>query len=121
MASDRSPKRYQLAVGDFAAFLQTAKHEAWPEEHPERPNSYRLALGHDAIELGFVEYRILLFLASKPYHAFSRANIAAAVSSGKNPVEEETIDQHVASLIDQLGVFHHYVQAVPYIGYRFKA
>jgi hypothetical protein len=31
------------------------------------------------------------------------------------------VDQHVASLLDQLGAFHDYVQAVPYIGYRFKA
>lgn len=37
-------------------------------------------------------------------------------STGDHPVEEETVDWHVASLLDQLGVFHDYVQAVPCIG-----
>jgi DNA-binding response OmpR family regulator len=63
----------------------------------------------------------LLFLASKPYHAFTRRNIADAVSTDQNPVVEDSVDQHIASLLDQLGAFHDYVQSVPYIGYRFKA
>ena|SRR5689334_11923717 len=120
MAVEKSSKRHELAIRDFASFLRAAKHEKWPKDHPERSNTYRLALGHEAIELGIVEFRILLFLASKPYHAFSRANIAAAVSSEENPVDEGMVDRHVASLLDQLGAFHDYVQAVPYIGYRFK-
>jgi DNA-binding response OmpR family regulator len=121
MANEQSSKRYELAVGDFAAFLQTAKHETPPKDQPDQPNSYRLALGKDAIELGSVEFRILLFLASKPYHAFTRATIATAISTEENPVEAEMVDRHVASLLDQLGVFHDFVQAVPHIGYRFKA
>jgi DNA-binding response OmpR family regulator len=68
-----------------------------------------------------MEFRILLFLASRPYHAFSRRSIADAVSAEQDPVEEESIGRHIASLLDQLGVFHDYVQSVPYIGYRFKA
>jgi DNA-binding response OmpR family regulator len=121
MADESSSKRYELAVREFTAFLQTAKHEIWPEDHSERPHSYRLALGNEAIELGIIEFRILLLLASKPYHAFSRANIVAAVSSEEKPVEEDMVDRHVASLLEQLGAFHDYVQAVPHIGYRFKA
>jgi DNA-binding winged helix-turn-helix (wHTH) protein len=34
---------------------------------------------------------------------------------------EEDIDQHIASLRNQLGFFHDFVQTVPYVGYRFKA
>jgi len=62
-----------------------------------------------------------LFLASKPYHAFTRRSIAEAVRSEQFPVEEVTVEQFVTTLRDQLGPFHDYVQAVPYIGYRFKA
>jgi DNA-binding response OmpR family regulator len=91
------------------------------EDPTEGPTSYRLALGHETIHLGIVEFRILLFLASRPYHAFTRRCIADAVSSDGNPVQEDTVDQHVASLLNELGVFHDYVQSVPYIGYRFKA
>jgi hypothetical protein len=42
------------------------------------------------------------------------------VSTQRHPVQEDTVDAHVDSLIDQLGVFHDYIQAVPYVGYRFK-
>jgi DNA-binding response OmpR family regulator len=59
-------------------------------------------------------------LAGRPYHAFTRRSIAQAVSTNRYPVEEESVDAHIASLIDQLGAFHDYVQAVPYVGYRFK-
>src|SRR5689334_1231471 len=112
MAGEDSSKRYELAASEFAALLQASKHETWPEDRSERPRSYRFAIGHDAIELGIIEFRILLFLASKPYHAFSRASIAAAVSSEEKPIEEDTVDRHVAILLDQLGAFHDYVQAV---------
>jgi len=113
----------ELTITDLPAFLQEAARQTWPvhESHARRFSSYRLALGRETIQLGLVEFRILLFLASKPYHAFTRRSIAGAVSSEDHPVLEETVDRHVASLLDQLGAFHDYVQAVPYIGYRFKA
>ena len=60
-------------------------------------------------------------MASWPYHPFTRHAIAAAVATDHDPVTEETIDEHIAALRDQLGVFYDYVQTVPYIGYRFKA
>jgi DNA-binding response OmpR family regulator len=79
-----------------------------------------LALGREPIQLGIVECRILLYLAGRPYYAFTRRNIADAVSTERHPVREDTVDTHVDSLIDQLGEFHDYIQAVPYVGYRFK-
>ena len=113
----------ELTITDLATLVQEASRQSWPvqEDLSERPASYRLALGREPIHLGIVEFRILLFLASKPYHAFTRRSIADAVSSEQNPVIEGSVDQHIASLVDQLGVFHDYVQAVPHIGYRFKA
>jgi DNA-binding response OmpR family regulator len=108
-------------VTDLATLLQQAANQSWPVQQDQSDNSYRLALGREIIQLGIVEFRILLFLASKPYHAFTRRAIAAAVSSEANPVAEDAVDSYVASLLDQLGSFHDYVQSVPYIGYRFKA
>ena len=102
-------------------FLAEATRRRWPVQHDDSERSYRLALGNEIIQLGTVEFRILLFLANRPYHAFSRRSIAHAVSSQQEPVSEETVDRHIASLLDQLGVFHDYVQSVPYVGYRFKA
>jgi DNA-binding response OmpR family regulator len=85
------------------------------------PTSYRQALGDEPIRVGLVEFRIMLFLASWPYHAFTRRQIADAVSTEDRPVAEASVDDHIALLRDQLGVFHDYVQSVPHVGYRFKA
>lgn len=82
---------------------------------------YRIALGREVIELGIIEFRIISLLSARPYHAFSRQAIAEAVSTSDTPIEAAAIDEHIASLMNQLGVFHDYIQAVPYIGYRFKA
>ena len=123
MQNERWHKSVDVAVTDLATLQQVAAHQKWPvnEHQTERPTSYRLALGQETIQLGIIEFRILLFLASKPYHAFTRRCIAEAVSSEHHPLVEDSVDEHVAVLLDQLGVFHDYVQSVPYIGYRFKA
>jgi DNA-binding response OmpR family regulator len=111
------------AVTDLATLQHLAARQRWPttDDETERTRSYRLALGQETIRLGIVEFRILLYLASRPYHAFSRRSIAEAVNTERDPVAEDTVDGHVASLLNQLGAFHDYVQSVPYIGYRFKA
>jgi DNA-binding response OmpR family regulator len=84
------------------------------------PASFRQALGVEPIRVGIVEFRIMLFLASWPYHAFTRRQIADAVCTDSRTVEEASVDDHVAALREQLGVFHDYVQSVPHVGYRFK-
>ena len=43
-----------------------------------------------------------------------------AITSEDCSVTEETLDRHVMTLRDKLGLFSDYVQTVPYIGYRFK-
>ena len=123
MRKDRLGKPDDRAITDIATLQQLAARQTWPlNDNPiQQSTSYRLALGHEAIQLGIIEFRILLFLASRPYHAFTRRSIAEAVSSAQYPVVEAAVEQHIASLLDQLGVFHDYVQSVPYIGYRFKA
>jgi DNA-binding response OmpR family regulator len=115
-------KTNEVAVYDLTELLQVAANQVWPANdlRPERPPAYRLALGREPIQLGIVECRILLYLAGRPYYAFTRRNIADAVSTERHPVREDTVDIHVDSLIDQLGEFHDYIQAVPYVGYRFK-
>lgn len=123
MRNEQLCKTDDVAVIDLTELLHKAAHQIWPinEVIPERQTWYRLALGKEPIQLGIVEFRILLFLANRPYHPFTRRCIADSVNSERDPVLEDTVDLHVASLLDQLGVFHDYVQSVPYIGYRFKA
>lgn len=121
--SDHSSHSRDLVVESLDEFLHSAAHQTWPTETKklEGPQSFRLAAGQDPVQLGNVEFRILLFLASRPYHPFTRQAIAAAVTSDFQAVATDDIDGHITQLRDQLGVFHDYVQTVPYIGYRFKA
>ena len=85
------------------------------------PWSYLAKMGLGTIRLNPVEFRILQFLAARPYHAFSRRSIAAAASTMEQPVTEETLGRYIRSLRDQLGFYSDYIQKVPYVGYRFKA
>ncbi len=123
MENEPSTNSGEMALVDLTEFLEAAARQTWPAgpEKLEGPTSYRLVLGEQPIQLGNVEFRILLFLASRPYHPFTRRAIAEAVATDNDPVTEETVDEHVAMLRDQLGVFYDYVQTVPYVGYRFKA
>ena len=82
--------------------------------------SYQMKMGRVTIKLDPVEFRILRFLASHPYRAFSRKRIAKAVSTRRHPVSSATLDHHIARLRNALGFFRDYIQTVPYIGYRFK-
>jgi len=113
----------ELPIADLSELLAAASRLSWPLE-PEKlqaPTSFRVAFGQEPIHLGPVEFRILLFLASRPYYPFSRRAIAAAITTAASPVTEDTVDDYIDALRDQLGVLHDYVQTVPYIGYRFKA
>jgi two-component system, OmpR family, phosphate regulon response regulator PhoB len=111
-----------LQYANFADFVREAvrPNGAFEAQDPPPP-FYRVALGLEPIQLGDVEFRILQFLASKPYRPFSRLKIAEAVTTQRLPVTEDTVDGHILSLRGQLGFFRDYVQTVPYLGYRFKA
>ena len=107
---------------DIEQFVrEAARRRKQVEETEPPPPFYRVALGLEPVQLGDVEFRILLLLASSPYYPFSQLSIANAVTTERLPVTEETVDQHIASLREQLGFFRDYVQTVPYMGYRFKA
>jgi DNA-binding response OmpR family regulator len=123
MRHDRAPAHCELISAHSVDFFWDVEYQ---ERHVDevllRPSaSYREAFGDEPIRVGIVEFRIMLFLASRPYHAFTRCQISDAISTESHPVSEESVDCHIASLRDQLGVFHDFVQAVPQVGYRFKA
>ena len=111
-----------LQFADFAEFVREAgRRRGQIEEQEPPPPFYRFALGLEPFQLGEVEFRILMLLASRPYLPFSAQSIASAVTTPRIPVSEDAVDQHITSLREQLGFFRDYVQTVPYLGYRFKA
>lgn len=77
-------------------------------------------IGREPISLTQTEFRIIRFLAGKPFKAFRREQIVDAVNTQENPVTDETLDYHIRELRGKLGIFSDFVQTVPYIGFRFK-
>ncbi len=122
MQPDQVPGSRDLIVGDGSDLWEVEDQQRQGEYVLVRaPTSYRQALGDKPIRLGLVEFKILLFLASRPYHAFTRRQIADAVSAESFSVAEGAVDGYIVALRDQLGVLHDFVQTVPHIGYRYKA
>jgi DNA-binding response OmpR family regulator len=83
---------------------------------------FQIVLGGQPIQLEPIEYRLVLFLAARPYYAFTKREIFDGIKDffDVEPVSEETISAHIQSLRDKLGFFRDFVQTVPHIGYRFK-
>ncbi len=100
---------------------QVARQAAQRDEQIVPRPGYLVELSGEPIPLEPIEYRILKFLARKPYKAYSRRQIIEAVAASDTPLTEEELDQHIQSLRGKLGLFSDYVQSVPFIGYRFKA
>lgn len=89
-------------------------------EKPAKLGEYLFRLGRQPVHLSMIEFRIISLLSNKPYRAFPRTEIVAAVTSDAVPVTDETLDDHIRTLRGKLGLFSDYIQTVPYIGYRFK-
>lgn len=82
---------------------------------------YQIVLSGKAIRLEQVEYRLLVFLAKRPYHAFTYRQILKGINVETQPdINDEALRDIVRSLRDKLGFFWDFVQAVPNVGYRFK-
>jgi len=84
------------------------------------PWSYLAKRGLGTLRLTLVEYRIFEFLSRRPNQALSHSRIASAVSTAGQRVTEESLSMYITSLRSRLGFYSDYIQAVPYIGYRFK-
>ena len=120
--NDRSAERRWLAVPDETEIRRQTDGptEVDKAETAKPPSPFYAAFGPEPIPLDYVEYRILQFLSSKPYHAFTPRRIADSVTTAEYPVTETTLPTFIASLRRKLGFFADYIQSVPHIGYRFK-
>lgn len=118
---------YESRAGGFSdeefQFLREPKVER-KKQQIDRPiprPGYLVEISGEAISLDYFEYEVLRFLSARPYKAFSRKQIADAVSTFSAPFSEQQVDATILSLRGKLGLFSDYVQSVPYVGYRFKA
>ena len=120
---DLTHRTHAVAVAEMLGDRRGKRHcEAENRDEYFDPRySYEMKLGRTTIRLRPIEFRILRFLSARPYHPFTRRQIANAISTRRQPVTPEGLDKHVSRLRRALGFFHDYIQRVPYIGYRFRA
>src|SRR5262249_10537348 len=111
------------SVEEVLQWARRARRRRTPERDDAivGPWSYEAKRGQGTIRLPPTEYRLLRFLCERPNHAFTTGRIAEAISTRTHRVTAETLRRHIAVLRQHLGFFSDYIQAVPYIGYRFKA
>ena len=122
MRNDRQSDACYVVIDDAGQVERRVKSRRFrPTEIVVNPWSYQAKRGEGTIRLTLVEYRILRFLASRPNQAIAGHRIADAVSTANHRVTQATLGRHIHALRGQLGFFSDYIQAVPYIGYRFKA
>ncbi len=116
---DWNDSEYAL-IAETLSVQPSDEHAESAPRYTAPTGAYRVKLGRDTVWLPPVEYQILHLLATRPYRPFSRAQIAQAISSDAQPINERALLRYIRSLREKLGFFRDYIQAVPYMGYRFK-
>jgi DNA-binding response OmpR family regulator len=82
--------------------------------------TYQAAVAGRALDLTYMEYELLRFLASHPGKVFSRETLLARVWNYEYFGGARTVDVHVRRLRAKLGEEHaHLIETVRSVGYRF--
>jgi two-component system phosphate regulon response regulator PhoB len=87
------------------------------------PNSHRLTVGDNPLEIGPTEFRLLHFFMTHPERVYTRGQLIDQVWGDNVYVEERTVDVHIRRLRKtlELGGHDRFIQTVRGIGYRFSA
>lgn len=80
----------------------------------------RVMIEAEEIILTSTEYKILLNLALKPGHVYTRAQLISSIQGENIHVTGRTIDTHIAGLRKKLGDCANVIETIRGIGYRFK-
>ena len=80
----------------------------------------RVFIQSDEITLTSTEYKILLLLAQKPGHVYTREQFIGNIQGENIFVTGRTIDTHIAGLRKKIGEGANMIETIRGIGYRFK-
>jgi DNA-binding response OmpR family regulator len=80
----------------------------------------RVVVENEEINLTSTEFKILLLLAQKPGHVFTREQFINNIQGENIFVTGRTIDTHIAGLRKKLGAAANIIETIRGIGYRFK-
>jgi DNA-binding response OmpR family regulator len=80
----------------------------------------RVFVQNEEITLTSTEYKILLLLAQKPGHVYTREQFINSIQGENIFVTGRTIDTHIAGLRKKMGEAANMIETIRGIGYRFK-
>jgi len=80
----------------------------------------RVLVEKEEIQLTSTEFKILLLLAQKPGHVFTRDQFISNIQGDNVFVTGRTIDTHIAGLRKKLGDAANVIETIRGIGYRFR-
>jgi DNA-binding response OmpR family regulator len=80
----------------------------------------RVYIESEEITLTSTEFKILLLLAQKPGHVFTREQFINSIQGENIFVTGRTIDTHIAGLRKKMGETANMIETIRGIGYRFK-
>jgi DNA-binding response OmpR family regulator len=80
----------------------------------------RVLINKEEITLTSTEFKILLLLAQKPGHVFTRDQFISNIQGDNVFVTGRTIDTHIAGLRKKLGDEANVIETIRGIGYRFR-
>jgi DNA-binding response OmpR family regulator len=83
-------------------------------------NKCRVSISGQETTLTSTEFKILLLLAQKPGHVFTREQFINHIQGENIFVTGRTIDTHMAGLRKKLGAAANMIETIRGIGYRFK-
>jgi len=84
------------------------------------PSTYQASLGGRPLDLTYMEYELLRYLAQHPGRVYSRETILSAVWGYEYFGGARTVDVHIRRLRAKLGEEHaNLIQTVRSVGYRF--
>jgi DNA-binding response OmpR family regulator len=84
--------------------------------------TYQAAIAGRVLDLTYMEYELLRFLASHPTKVFTRETLLSRVWGYEYYGGARTVDVHIRRLRAKLGETHaHLIQTVRSVGYRFGA
>lgn len=86
------------------------------------PAEHRIIVDDKEIQMGPTEFRLLHFFMQHPERVYSREQLLDHVWGSSVYIEERTIDVHILRLRKALAPhgYHHFVQTVRSVGYRFS-
>ncbi len=85
------------------------------------PEGWTVVIGDHAVQLTYLEFRLLLFLAEPQGKVFGRADLLHAVWPNVDGVSHRSVDLYIHRLREKLGASgRRAIQTVVRVGYRFE-